>query len=432
MNLFVADPGWHWLIVLYFYLGGIAAGAYFLAALIDLVGDADDCLLARAGYWIAFPLVAVCGLLLTVDLDRPDRFWHMLFQSEVVRKALDEGWPLGGWGWMLQAPLLKYWSPMSVGAWALLLFGLFSFLSLLASVWPGGRLAQLLGRNWFGVTFKVLGSAVGFFIASYTGALLTATNQPLWSQSEWIAPLFLASSASTGIAAVFLLSRWRGDAPAETLKRLERADLRALGLELVVFAIFLASLGVWLIPVWRTWEGMLLIIGTLVLGLLLPLALQLGLGGSAPWRDSAAAVLALVGGFILRYAIVMTPPDLLARGPRTSPETLTLSLWETAAGKVLLAVVLALAVAAPLVVHWRLRPGTHETVLAGVAAVLTVAGVLFYSLGSPANLSAAQSRAWFRFSPEDARPRGGGGGASPFNRAGPAHPRSKIPETAGP
>src|SRR5262249_31083690 len=152
-----------------------------------------------------------------------------------------------GWALMVQAPLLKYWSPMSIGAWALTVFGLFSFLSLLTTVWPDGRLARLLGRHWFGFLFHFVGSGVGFFVASYTGALLTATNQPVWAQSDWIAPLFLASAASTGIATVYLVSRLRGDAPADSLERLERADLRALGLELVVFAIFLASLSVWLV-----------------------------------------------------------------------------------------------------------------------------------------------------------------------------------------
>jgi formate-dependent nitrite reductase membrane component NrfD len=431
MNLFVTDPDWGWWIILYFYLGGIAAGAYFVAALIDLVGDDDDRRLVSAGYWIAFPLVAICGLLLTVDLGRPERFWHMLVQWEVVHKALDEGWPLSssGWGWMVQAPLLKFWSPMSVGAWALTLFGLFSFLSLVARMRPDGRLSWLLGLHWFGFLFRFVGSCLGFFIASYTGALLTATNQPLWSQSDWIAPLFLTSAASTGIAAVFLVGRWFGGASAESLQRLEHADLRALGLELVVFAIFLASLSAWLVPVWHTLEGKLLVLGTLVLGLLLPLALQLRLGVSAPWRGSAAAVLALVGGLVLRYAIVQTPPELLTGPTEAVPSN---PLWQTLTGKVLVAVVLVLAVLAPLIVYKRLRLGTHETVLTGVAAALTFAGVLFYALASPPDLGAAQASAWFPFSPEDERPRGGGVGASPFNRVGPVQPPSKITGTAGP
>ena len=140
MNLFVADPEWGWWIILYFFLGGIAAGAYFVAALMELIGGESDRALARVGYRIAFPLVLVCGLLLTIDLERPERFWHMLLQSEVVDEALMMGWPKTGTGWslMLQSPNLKLWSPMSVGAWALFFFGIISFLSFLASVWPEG------------------------------------------------------------------------------------------------------------------------------------------------------------------------------------------------------------------------------------------------------------------------------------------------------
>src|SRR5262249_34362019 len=111
MNLFVADPEWGWWIILYFYLGGLAAGAYFLATLVELWGSPEDRDLARVGYRLAFPLVVVCGALLTVDLDRPERFWHMLFQSERVEAAFAAGWPLGGWGEMLTSPMFKWWSP---------------------------------------------------------------------------------------------------------------------------------------------------------------------------------------------------------------------------------------------------------------------------------------------------------------------------------
>ena len=56
-TLFTTPPDWGWLIVCYFFLGGIAGGGYVLAALIDLFGAADDRPLARLGYYIAFPLV---------------------------------------------------------------------------------------------------------------------------------------------------------------------------------------------------------------------------------------------------------------------------------------------------------------------------------------------------------------------------------------
>jgi formate-dependent nitrite reductase membrane component NrfD len=312
MNLFVADPDWSWWIIGYFFLGGIAAGAYFTSAIIDLFGRPEDRQLARIGYWIAFPLIVVCGVLLTLDLHRPERFWHMLFKSEVVHDAFAKGWPTTGAGWreMASAPTLKYWSPMSVGSWALTLFGLCSALSLLGSIWPNGRFERWFRRSWFGKIVTLVGCFVGFFVASYTGALLTATNQPIWSDSVWIAPLFLTSAASTGIATMFLIARWRGTAP-EPMERLERLDRWALGLELVFFLIFLGSLGLFALALFSVANGLLFVFGTLVIGIALPLLLH--------WRATArghgglalAALLALVGGLIMRYGILMTPPTLL-------------------------------------------------------------------------------------------------------------------------
>jgi formate-dependent nitrite reductase membrane component NrfD len=213
---------------------------------------------------------------------------------------------------------------MSVGSWALSLFGLCSFLSFLGSLWPGGRLERLFRRSWLGRGLQVVGSLIGFFIAAYTGALLTATNQPVWSDSTWVAPLFLTSAASTGIALMILIAEGRRVAPA-ALRRLERADLWALGLELLVFAAFLASLGGDLPAVLGSWHGRLFVVGVLVLGLLVPLAVHLRLGLALPARGAiVAAAFALLGGFLLRYALLTTPPELLARGPtgvaRFSPE----------------------------------------------------------------------------------------------------------------
>jgi formate-dependent nitrite reductase membrane component NrfD len=321
MNLFVAEPHWGWWIILYFFLGGIAAGAYFMAALIDLVGHEDDHELARVGYWIAFPLILLCGLFLTVDLEQPERFWHMLLRSEIVDEALRAGWPWTGrsWGLMVQAPLLKYWSPMSIGSWSLLVFGLCSGLSFLGSLWPGGRLDRLLRRGVIGRALQVAGSLVGFFVAAYTGSLLTATNQPVWSDSVWIAPLFLVSAASTGIAAIMILTWARRVVPAGSWHRLEKADRWALGLELVVFVVFLVSLQPLLGMLWSVWQGRVLVAGTLIVGLLVPLGWHLLVGTASRRNALAVSVLVLLGGFLLRFAIITTPPEILSCGPTIAP-----------------------------------------------------------------------------------------------------------------
>jgi formate-dependent nitrite reductase membrane component NrfD len=327
MNLFVADPEWGWWIVLYFFLGGIAAGAYFLASLIDVLGGSRGRDLPRVGYWIAFPLILICGMLLTVDLDRPERFWHMLFRSGQVHEALREGWPAGGWSTMLQAPLLKRWSPMSVGSWALMVFGVCSGLSLLGSLWPEGRLTWLFRRSVLGRLLQMVGSLVGFFVAAYTGTLLSATNQPVWSDTPWVAPLFLTSAASTGAAAMLLLARFSGTGWQEAAGRLERVDIMALVLELLVFIAFLASLAAWLRPIWNTPQGKLLVAAVPVVAILLPLALYLASQRSVGTASAVlflAAAFSLGGGLLMRYAILHTPREILAEGPSllsTLPET---------------------------------------------------------------------------------------------------------------
>jgi formate-dependent nitrite reductase membrane component NrfD len=258
---------------------------------------------------------------------------------------------------------------MSVGAWALLIFGACSFLSLLGSLWPAGRLSRDLRHGFFGKVFHILGSAVGFFIAAYTGTLLTASNQPLWRDSVWIAPLFLTSATSTGMAAILLLARARFAISAEYVTRLQHADLWAVLLELIVFFIFVASLGTFLLPVLHTWQGKVLVLGVPILGILLPLFLHARFGLLKRQSVVVAAACTLLGGFLLRYAVVATAPELLARGPE-------------------------------------------------ITALYSAKGSLGIGTPGPVLLPG--------FSPEDGRPRGGGPGADPGNRTPDLEPRSKV------
>src|SRR5688572_7559431 len=181
-TLFTAPPEWQWLVITYFFVGGLAGGCYFLAVLIDLVGRVEDRPLARLGYLVAFPLTVLSGILLTLDLTKPLRFWHMLIQSEQL------------------VPILKWWSPISVGSWALLLFGLFAFLSFLAALdaRDGGprRLPALRPPAPMGTVIAVLGGLFAVFIAGYTGVLLAVTNRPIWSDTNLLGLTFLVSAAS--------------------------------------------------------------------------------------------------------------------------------------------------------------------------------------------------------------------------------------------
>lgn len=287
-------PEWGWLIVLYFFLGGIAAGAYFSAALLELVGEAQDRAAVRLAHLITFPLLAVSGLLLILDLQRPERFWHMIVQNQRL------------------LPMLKWWSPMSIGSWALLLFSGIAFVSFVDALVERGRGTAFLHRGPLGTIWALLGSVVGFFFASYTGVLLGGTNFPVWRDSPWIGALFMASAASTGLATVLLVLSLRGRGPLGTRHKLEDADNLARLIELVLVVVFVASLGAFAFPFLTNPAGALLLWGgVVVLGLLIPLGLHFlpSLRGR-PAGAIAAGLLTLLGGLILRYVVVMIPQSI--------------------------------------------------------------------------------------------------------------------------
>jgi len=289
-TFFTASPHWRWLIILYFFVGGIAGGGYFIAALLQWFGRGrpEDRPVIRTGYTLGFWGAIISGALLTLDLGRPLRFWHMLFQSEHFPSLM-----------------FKSWSPISFGAWAILLFGACATLSMIGAWSEEGRVrtrgAQLLQSGT--VLAKLvagLGGLFGFFVAGYTGVLLSVTNRPIWADSPWLGALFLVSGASTGAAALMLFGRRRG-ASEGSIRWLGSFDAQALIVELVILIIFIASL--WPIrQVWISFWGLLLLVGVVWAGILWPLQLHFRPSGGAGFRNPALMV--LLGGFLLRVVVL--------------------------------------------------------------------------------------------------------------------------------
>lgn len=267
-------PGWEMLIVLYFFFGGIAGGAYFTAAVADNFGGSRDGKVARVGYLLSLPLVVLCGVLLIADLGVPLRFLNMLRS-------------------------FKFWDPMSIGAWALGVFGLFSFVSSVLSFSSSEQSIAL--RRKVGL----VGIFFGFFLASYTGVLLSATALPFWSDARLMGALFLASGASTGMAAMSLILFLTGASTGDGWGKVKRADKFSMIIELVMLALFLIVLGSAARPITTGPFAPLFWGGLVVVGLLVPLVLEFVAHGS---RSMAvvSAVLVLAGGFILRYVMVMS------------------------------------------------------------------------------------------------------------------------------
>jgi formate-dependent nitrite reductase membrane component NrfD len=209
---------------------------------------------------------------------------------------------------------------MSTGSWALLIFGIFSFGGFLTALADDDRLTSprlralqprlrplhgLRPPSLIGRLFAATGGIFGFFIAGYTGVLLAVTNRPIWADTQLLGLLFIVSAASTSAALMILLAHRRGwTMPA--VAALHRMDTWMIVLELVVLAAVMISLGPVLAAWWLNAWGVLLVVGVVGLGLLVPLVMS--------WRPAAlrwssitaGAVLVLIGGFLLRVVVVLS------------------------------------------------------------------------------------------------------------------------------
>ncbi len=278
-TFFTTSPHWGWYIVLYFFVGGIAGGAMFLASCLRLFGRAVDRPVMHLGHYLAVAGAAFSGLLLTVDLSRPERFWRML-------------------------TAFKAGSPMSVGAWVVMLFSLVASLAALASLTEekrvSWRFAAVLGGRTIGSIVAVVGGLLGLFLAGYTGVLLAVTNRPLWADSTWLGVLFLFSGLSTAAAALVFLGRRRG-AATESVAWLLRFDRRVILLEAVALVAFLGSLG----SLARVFVGGwgLLLLGTIALAIVAPLWLEARRRRNHAF---AAPLLVLAGGLLLRVVVIFS------------------------------------------------------------------------------------------------------------------------------
>ncbi len=282
-------PEWSWEIPAYFFTGGVAAGSYVIATLADLFGTQEDRAVSRAGRYISLVALIVSPLLLIFDLGRPRRFAHML-------------------------RIIKVRSPMNLGTWGLLGFGIFAGLSILRQWVEDG----VLGRTSIAARFLgwvplrvsgVLGSLLAFFVGSYTGVLLSFTNTPVWAKNRLLqGPLFLTSSLSTAISTIDLALTLTGTSNHHSEKWLKQVENAATMGEMAATAGTLATVGSLGRPFFTTRTAFGFWPGAVGLGLVLPMLLRRG-AERAPRQAKhtmriAADLSTLVGGLIFRWVDV--------------------------------------------------------------------------------------------------------------------------------
>jgi protein NrfD len=288
------DPSlniWHWQIPLYLFLGGMAAGVLCIAALYYIRGREKDYYTAVRITPFLAPVLLVLGLLaLFIDLRHKLYFWQLYTN-------------------------IKLQSPMSWGAWTLMVITPVSF------IWCALHIRDIFPRwDWkfkwlkdlevfFNRYKKALAWVMliyGLILGIYTGILLSAFNaRPLWNTSI-LGPLFLASGLSAGAAATLILSK----DPAER-KQFAKIDLVIIGIELFLlihmFMGYLASTQVQ-IEAARMFLGgqftMSFWIFVVILGLLLPGLLEILELRRLHIPALISPILVIFGSLMLRFVIV--------------------------------------------------------------------------------------------------------------------------------
>jgi formate-dependent nitrite reductase membrane component NrfD len=282
---------WHWQISLYLFLGGMAAGILAIAALYYIRGRENDYKTAVRITPFLAPFLLILGLFaLFIDLRHKLFFWQLYTN-------------------------IKLQSPMSWGAWTLMVITPVSF------IWCALHIKDIFPKwDW---KFKWLYTLDEFFnkykkalawvmliyaiiLGIYTGILLSAFNaRPLWNTSI-LGPLFLASGLSAGAAATLLLSK-----DAKERKQFARIDLVMLGIELFLiihmFMGFMASSQVQ-IEAARLFLGgqytMSFWIFVVIIGMIIPAILEIMELGRYHIPVLIPAVLVLFGSLMLRFIIV--------------------------------------------------------------------------------------------------------------------------------
>ena len=192
------DPGlhiWTWEVAMYLFLGGLTAGVMIFAALMTVLRKDDEAPFATTQLAVIAPVVLSLGMT-TLFLDLEHKLFVFRFYTS-----------------------FQVLSPMSWGAWILLVIYPVSILQILSTLRAGyPQVAPfadglVIGRrviDWCEAHRREIAMTAIPFAAAlgiYTGILLSAFSaRPFWS-SGVLGPLFLVSGLSTAAALVALAAR---------------------------------------------------------------------------------------------------------------------------------------------------------------------------------------------------------------------------------
>ncbi len=273
---YVAVPhvAYNWMIVVYFFLGGLGAGAFLLSVTANYWKQ-EFKPIARVASVIAPVAIAIGLFFLLIDLGKPFRFWRLFLSFNPT-------------------------SALSWGVWFLNIF----FVLSVAYAWflAKGQASKAKFAAYAALPFAVL-------VGTYTGVLLSQVpGRVLW-HSALITVLFLNGGLISGMAVTMLFSLGRQS--KELLSKLGKVAglfvLLELGL-IVIEVIVLFNGEMKGVEVAKDLLGgtfSFLFLGVeIVLGAVIPLLILLRSKVNSV-ALAVASALVLIGIFTMRYIIVI-------------------------------------------------------------------------------------------------------------------------------
>jgi formate-dependent nitrite reductase membrane component NrfD len=273
------DVSWHATYAIYFFVIGISAGLSFFSFL-SWHKPSLRPLRENAAYG-SIALLAIGGLLLIADLSQPMRFFNVLNPA-----------------------YLQFTSPLAWGSLNIVAFGL-------ASVYYLMMLRK--GDEKMGKTMAAVTALLALGLPIYTGYDLTVhQSRPVWN-TPVMPVLFVALAIASGSAVASLLAKaneamramlrqyllWSTGAVAVILiSILGTTNYGGSAEELTFIILTTGTMGL-------VFVGLGILAGTAA-----PIALLLAPYGRQQTGLTLAAVLVLVGGAALRYALLMGPQYL--------------------------------------------------------------------------------------------------------------------------
>ena len=271
----VTHLAYDWMIVMYFFLGGVSAGAYMFSVMANYWWKQEFKPLAKRSAVLSLIALAIGMFMLLVHLGHPERAWRVF----------------------------TTFNPQSMLSWGVWILNIFGLMNLIYT----GLLFQ--GKEDDAKAFGCLGFFFAVLTATYTAVHIARAPDMLLWHSKLMPVLFLNGAGITGIALVILFS-----ANAQNTQLVSRLGKLVAWMVILEIGMVLAEVlmllngGTESIAVAKSLLtgkiGCLFVGVEIVIGAVVPVVILLSAKSNA-FLQIVASLLVLIGIFTMRYIVIV-------------------------------------------------------------------------------------------------------------------------------